>query len=217
MSKKYNEENVVFNEKPLSERLENSNISDTASKVKIFDSANAKILTKKQQKVREVVFKIFDKTMLVLNLATNVAFLFFVSDVLQGVKYLDSLYYEFTTFRIIGIIIFAVAQITGLYLFIKMFKNSKLKTRLILATAPISVVLFVGVWALLNIQNINGGAESAIITALGLDNFNPETFELKYVLILVGLYLVGLYLLYGVIFRSSKYAKINDFEKFKND
>lgn len=203
MSKFLNEENTIFSEKPLSKKLENANITNDTEKIKIFDSANAKILDKSEQKKRNFYFKLIDKSILILNIITNIAFLFFISDVINGIIFTNVLYYEFTTNRVIGAIIFAIAQLTGLYLFIKMFKNANVKTRLILATAPLTIVLLTGVWLILSSQNLKGKVELAIVTILGLDDFNTANFEFKYILIVVAIYLIGLYFLYGAIFKNS--------------
>lgn len=213
MSKFLNEENTIFSEKPLSKKLENANITNDTEKIKIFDSANAKILDKSEQKKRNFYFKLIDKSILILNIITNIAFLFFISDVINGIIFTNVLYYEFTTNRVIGVIIFAIAQLTGLYLFIKMFKNANVKTRLILATAPLTIVLLTGVWLILSSQNLKGKVELAIVTVLGLDDFNTANFEFKYILIVVAIYLIGLYFLYGAIFKNSN-LKLNK-EKMK--
>ncbi|MBQ8749489.1 MAG: hypothetical protein IJZ29_03365 [Clostridia bacterium] len=214
MSKIINEENLQFTDKPLSERLENANVVNNNEKVKIFDSANAKVLTKQEQKSREIRFQIFDKTMIVLNIVTNIAFFFFISEVLNGVIFTGGLTYEFNTFRTVGIIIFALAQLTGLYLLIKMFRSANLKTRLVLVTAPLAIILLAGTWAILNVQNFQGETELAIVDALGLTDFDPATIEFKYILIAVAVYLVLLYVLYGLIFKS---ANVRTEKKSKQD
>ncbi|MGN1227792.1 MAG: hypothetical protein ACI4TX_04020 [Christensenellales bacterium] len=207
MAKIIKEENLQFKDKPLSEELETAQVVNDSEKVKIFDSANAKVLTKEEQKSREIRFKIFDKTMIILNIITNIAFFFFISEVIAGIVFVGGIGYEFNTFRIIGIIIFAVAQLTGLYLMIKMFKNADLKTRLVIVTAPLSIILLAGMWAILNIQNFEGETELAIVEALGLSDFNPATIDFKYILIAVAIYLVLLYFLYGAIFKSANIRK----------
>lgn len=203
MAKKINEENLEFKATSLSERLDDANVIKSDEKVKVFNSANAKVLSKAEQKTRKMWFQIIDKTLLILNVATNIAFFFFISDVLGGVTFSGGLGYEFNAFRIIGIIIFAIAQITGLYLTIKMFKSANLKTRLVLVTAPLAIVLLGGVWAILNIKNFTGETELAIVEALGLAEFDPSVVEFKYILIVVAIYLVLLYFLYGAIFKSA--------------
>ena len=202
MSKIINEENLQFTDKPLSEKMDTANVATQKEKVKIFDSANAKVLDKDAQKKRKLWFQILNKTTIILNIATNIAFLFFISEVLKGVGYNGALYYDFTTFRIIGIIIFAIAQITGLYLTVRAFKTANLKTRLILVTAPLAVILSGGTWVLLNIRNLDG-AEGALVQALGLDTFNPSSVRFEYVLIAVGIYIALLYVLYGLIFKNA--------------
>ena len=203
MSKKINEENLEFKATSLGERLESANVVNDNEKVKIFDSANAKVLSKQEQKTRKLWMQITDKSMLILNILTNIAFFFFISEVVGGVTFSGGLGYQFTTTRTIGIIIFALAQLTGLYLTIKMFKTSNLKTRLVLVTAPLAIVLLGGVWAILNIKNFTGETELAIVDALGLSDFDPTVVEFKYILIAVAIYLVLLYFLYGAIFKSA--------------
>ena len=84
-----------------------------------------------------------------------------------------------------------------------MFKSANLKTKLVLVTAPLAIVLLGGAWAILNIKNFTGETELAIVEALGLSNFDPSVIEFKYILIAVAIYLVLLYFLYGAIFKSA--------------
>ena len=216
MSKFINEENLQFNDKPLSEKYKNANVIANTDKVKIFDSANAKVLSKEEQKTRKRIFDVILKIMVVLNILTNIAFLFFASEVLKGIGYNNGLYYEFNTFRIVGIIIFALAQLTGLYLTIRAFKTANLKLRLILVTAPLAVVLLGGLWALLNVQRLDG-AEGAIIQALGLDTFNPAEVKFQYILIAVAVYIILLYVLYGLIFKNAHIDTNKKTKKFKEN
>jgi len=63
-------------------------------------------------------------------------------------------------------------------------------------------VLLVGLWAILNVQNLQG-AEGALVKALGLTNIDPSMIRFEYVLIAIVVYLIALYFLYGLVFKSA--------------
>ena len=153
--------------------------------------------------------KIVSTIWTIVNIVSNIAFLFFLSDVLSGFIFVGGLGYVFTTSRIIGIVLFAIAQISGVILFAKFFSRQKLKTKLVLASMPLTLVLLGGGWLVLNIDNFDGENESYIKESLNLDTFDPSTIDFKYVIIATAIYLVLLYLIYGIIVKRTKKSKQN--------
>lgn len=140
----------------------------------------------------------------IINIVTNIAFLFFLSDVLNGFNFVNGISYTFNTFRIIGIILFVLAQVSGIILFVKFFSRQQIRTKLVLATMPLTLVMLVGGWVILNLDNFQGENEVALKESLNLQNFDPSSIDLKYVIIAAVIYLALLYIIYGWIVKSSK-------------
>ena len=151
----------------------------------------------KSEKIASIVWT-------VINVVTNIAFLFFLSEVLRGFSFVNGINYTFDTFRIIGIVIFVLAQFSGVVLFVKFFSRQQIRTKLILATMPLTLIMLVGGWAILNIDNFQGESEVAIKETLNLQNFDPSIIDLKYVIIAGVVYLALLYIIYGWIVKSTK-------------
>ena len=179
--------------------LENNDDSITinvANKDEVILDPVAGEMTKKE-KIASVIWTI-------VNIVTNIAFLFFLSEVLRGFDFSNGIGYTFDTFRIIGLILFAIAQISGIVLFVKFFSRQQIQTKLVLATMPLTLIMLIGGWAILNVDNFQGEGETAIKQTLNLQNFDPSNVDLKYVIIAGVIYLVLLYLIYGWIVRSHK-------------
>ena len=158
-------------------------------------------LTKKE-KVANIVWT-------TINIVTNIAFLFFLSEVMKGFNFVGGFSYDFDVFRIVGIVIFVLAQVSGIVLFKKFFSRNQLRTKLIMATMPITMFMLVGGWVIFNIDNFKGENELALKESLNLQDFDPSTIELKYVVLAGAIYLAVLYFVYGWIVKSSKRKTID--------
>lgn len=173
--------------------------------------ATPKEIKKKENKILNIV-------MVVLNIASNIAFLFFLSEVLRGFSFAGGvLGYNFNAFRVVGIIIFVVAQITGLYLTIKFISKQNLVLKLVAVSAPFTLLLLGGAWALLNINRLNSEGELAVINFLNLSDFDPASFDFKYVVIAVAIYLAILYLVFALLLRKGRKARVEVRDVVKSD
>ena len=139
-----------------------------------------------------------------INIVTNIAFLFFLSEVMKGFNFVGGFSYDFNVFRTIGIVLFVLAQVSGVVLFVKFFSRNQLRTKLIMATMPITMFMLVGGWVVFNIDNFKSENELALKESLNLQNFDPSTIELKYVVLAGAIYLAVLYFVYGWIVKDSK-------------
>lgn len=66
------------------------------------------------------------------------------------------------------------------------------------------MVMLVGGWTVFNLDNFRSENEQALKQTLNLQDFDPSTIELKYVIIAGAIYLAILYFVYGWIVKSSK-------------
>lgn len=202
--KSLHEKNFSFKPNPSkkSANLKNRN------KIKIFNSTDMKFINNKDLIKKQKNIKLLDTIIVVINIISNVLFVFFIGDTLNGFYYATGLGYDFTTTRIIGIIIFAIAQLTGIYLTIKFFLKQNLKIRLLLVSAPLTFLLFGGLWLLYNINNINITDDISASELLGITSEQMYNIDFKYIIIALAIYIVLVYLLYGYIFKQSKATKI---------
>lgn len=163
----------------------------------------------KKEKVKCIVWT-------AINIVTNVAFLFFLGEVMKGFNFVGGFSYSFDWFRLVGIVLFVLAQVSGVVLFVKFFSRNQLRAKLIMATTPITMFMLVGGWVVFNIDNFKGENELAIKESLHLQDFDPSTIGLKYVVIAGVIYLAILYFVYGWIVKSSKEKTLDAKKNHKN-
>lgn len=162
---------------------------------------------------KEKIIKFIDGIIIFINIATNVALLFLMGDILNGFAYTNALLYNFTTLRYIEIGIFLIAQVSGLYLMIKFFTSQNLKGRLLITTIPLTIILVAGLWFFYNAPNININGGLTFSKALGITQGTYETFGFEYVLIAVLVYILILFAIYSAIFKKSENKKDNKRKK----
>lgn len=213
---------VISSEVNPSENKENNQINVVVEKSRQEDKDALKItvlepgsemaeqiVISSQPKKEKRENKVLNIVMVVVNIATNVGLLFFLNELLRGFNFSGgTISYNFNTFRVIGIIIFLLAQITGVYLTIKFIAKQSLLIKLVVVSAPLTLIFLGGVWALLSINNFKGEGELAVINFLNLTNFDPSTFDFKYVVIALAIYLIILYVLFALLLRNGRRAKV---------
>ena len=208
---KLHEKNFSFTAEPTNEK---SVLSHQDKKVKVVGLDGFTFFSDKDVQNKKKIIKVIDITLMIINIVTNVAFIFFMGDMLNGFSYAGALGYTFTTTRLIGLIIFLIAQVTGLYLTIKFFLKQNLKIRLILISAPLTFLLVGGVWLFYNLNNINITKDISASQAIGIDS-SFISLDFKFILLAVAIYLVILYFSYSGIFKQSNASKVAN-QKPKN-
>ena len=206
MNNKINEKNFSFKTE-----LPESEIKAIKSdeKVKIINQSNIEFVTDEEIEKKKNTIKIIDKIFLIINVATNIALIFFMGDMLSGFNYATGLGYSFTTTRYIGLAIFLLAQITGIYLTIKFFLKQNLKVRLLLVSVPLTFILVAGIWVFYNLNNISINDELLASDIIGLGESITFNIQFEYIIIAIAVYIILLYLLYGLIFKQSKASKVS--------
>ena len=167
-----------------------------------------KITPKNNQTKKEEAIKYVDYSIIIINIGTNIALLFLTGDILNGFTYTSALSYNFTTLRYFEIAIFAIAQISGIYLLIKFFTKQNLKGKLLIITIPLTIILVVGLWFFYNAQNININSALTFSQIAGISDSTYTTIGFEYVLLAVLVYIILLYIIYGVIFKSMSFTKV---------
>lgn len=157
-----------------------------------------KSISKKQKKI-----KVIDIIIITINILTNIALLFLTGDILSGFVYTNALQYNFNTLRYFELLIFVIAQITGLYLMVKFFISQNLKGRLLIITIPLTTILVIGLWFFYNAQNITINNDLTFSTLVGITSSTYATIGFEYVFIAVLIYIILLYCIYNVIFKKT--------------
>ena len=205
MKKTIHEKNFSF----TSKNKDTTSTLKSKEKVKIANKENIHFISDEDIKKKEKIIKIIDSIILILNIGTNIAFLFFIGDLLNGFSYASGIGYNFTTTRTIGIVLFVIAQITGIYLTVKLFLKQNLKIRLILTSVPLTFIFVGGLWLLYNINSIQITDSLSASRVLGISENATISIDFKYILIGIAIYIVILYFLYGLIFKQSKATKVS--------
>ena len=203
--KTYNEKNFSFKTKLPPNEVKKIK---SAEKVKIINQSELELLSDAEIQKKEEKMKIFDKFILILNIISNIALLFFMGDMLNGFVYASGLGYNFTNTRLIGLGIFLLAQISGIYLTIKFFLKQNLKVKLLLVSTPITFILVAGLWVFYNLGNININENLSASEVVGINQVVNSSINFEYVILAVIAYLVLLYFIYGLIFKQSNASKI---------
>ena len=163
----------------------------------------------KQRKVKQnKVIKYVDWFIIVVNVLTNIALLFLTNDLLNGITYNNGFYYTFTPLRYIELAIFGLAQVTGLYLIVKLFIKQGIKGKLLIITLPLTILLVVGLWLFYNAQNININSSLTFSALVGITQSTYDTIGFEYVFIALIIYVVIIYCFYSFV--------LNKFSRVKN-
>lgn len=177
-------------------------IVKSEEKAKIVDTSKIKILSSSEVKKRKKFLSMFDKVILIINVVTNILFLFFMNNVLNGFYFTDVVNYSFNAVNIIGIVIFSIAQISGLYLLIKMFIKVRLPLKLVIATAPLILLFAIISYGLINVDMLSTGNAKIVLDTIGFDVANIGKIDFKYVLISSIVFLVLLYGIFTLLLRK---------------
>jgi len=206
MRKKFCEKNLTFSstspaEKALNEGAVIKTIEKNIEPVRV----NEKILISDEEQQKNKKSKmILDKVNLILNIVTSIAFLFFITEVIKGFDFVDGIHYNFNVVNTIGIIVFIISQVTGVFLFVAFFTKQNLKIKMVMVTAPLLIILLGGAWLLMSLNTFEGEQEIALVNTLGLADFDTSSIDFKYVIIAVAVFLAVLYFLYGWLFKKYK-------------
>lgn len=204
MTKKYCEKNLVFSNKSVAMNLKKNGavLKNRATTVLPPEFEEKQIITTEQEENHIAFMKLWFKILIVINIVTNIAFLFFLADVLSGFDFSNGIGFNFTTINVIGLVIFIIAQVSGIFLFVDTFRKQPFRRKFIMASAPLTLIFLGGLWLVLSVDRFDGETENGIVQALNLENFDPSVIDFKYVIIAVVAFLVLLYFLFGWLVRK---------------
>lgn len=203
--KTINEKNFSFKTKLPEDQVKRIK---SKNKVKLIKQSELEFISDEEIQRKEEKLKIVDKIIFTINIIANIALFFFIGDMLSGFVYASGLGYNFTTTRYIGLVIFLLAQVSGIYLTIKFFLKQNLKMKLLLVSTPLTFILVAGLWVFYNLGNININEQLSASEIVGINQVVSSSINFEYVLLAVGIYLVLLYFIYGLIFKQSRASKI---------
>lgn len=203
--KRFNEKNFSFKTELPADEVKKIKSQE---KVKAINQGEIELVSDEEIKEKEEKIKIIDKVILIFNIATNIALLFFMGDLLNGFTYASGLGYSFSTMRWVGLGIFVLAQLTGIYLTIKFFLKQNLKVKLILVSTPLTFILVAGLWVFYNLGNISINEKVLASEAIGINQIITTNINFEYVILATLAYLVLLYFVYGLIFKQSRASKV---------
>ena len=194
---------LVVNKNQLNDANVKIDVVDESSEVK----QQIEISTNREQPKKDN--KVVNVIMIVLNILSNIAFIFFISDVLRGFNFSGgNIDYNFTVFRVVGLVLFLIAQATGVYLTIKFIAKQKLAIKLVAILAPFTLLLLGGVWVLLSLDNFTSEGEIAFLNLLNLNDFDPASFDFKYVVIAAVVYLIVVYAVFALLFKKARRVNV---------
>ena len=161
----------------------------------------------KQRNNKTKKIKTIDLFIILINILTNIALVFLTTDLLNGLSYNNGIYYNFTPLRILSIAIFAIAQISGLYLIVKLFISQNTKCKLLIVTIPLTILLVVGLWLFYNATNISINNSLTFSTLVGITQNTYDTIGFEYVFICLLIYVILLYSFYSIVLRGTQNKK----------
>jgi hypothetical protein len=197
---------TAFNEKNFSfttcEKSHKKSLLKNDNKIKFAKQTSFKLISDVEicNKIKHL--KVLDKIVLLVNILSNLSLIFFMSEIINGLYFTNAVNYDFTTVRIIGIIVFIVAQISGLYLGVRLFIEQSLRVKLLIVSIPLTILLVLGLWIIYNLDKIQINENISAMQLIGITSNGDLYISFPYIVLALLLYIFLLYGLYSLILKK---------------